>query len=64
MSKKEKNRFENDKFISPAAKYFEVGLYYQKIKNSTKFDKVKIIIYEEFVSNPNRVLKECTDFRN
>ena len=61
--KKEKNRFENDKFISPAAKYFEVGLYYQKIKKILQnFDKVKIIIYEEFVSNPNRVLKECTDF--
>ena len=61
--KKEKNRFENDKFISPAAKYFEVGLYYQKIKKILQnFDKVKIIIYEEFVSNPNSVLKECTDF--
>ena len=26
------------------------------------FHKVKIIIYEEFVSDPNKVLKECTDF--
>ena len=61
--KKEKNRFENDKFISPAAKYFEIGLYYQKIKKILyNFHKVKIIIYEEFVSNPNKVLKECTDF--
>ena len=33
--KKEKNRFENDKFISPAAKYFEIGLYYQKIKKNS-----------------------------
>ena len=61
----ESTRFESDLRISPAAKYFEIGLYYKKIKKILdNFKFVKVIVYEDFISNPKETLRECMSFLN
>ena len=43
--------------------YKEQSLYYKKVKQYLdNFERVKIILFEDFISDPGKTMRECTDF--
>jgi len=43
--------------------YFSVGMYYEQVKSYVEsFDSVKVIIHDDFVANPDEIMKDVFTF--
>ncbi|WP_462252982.1 sulfotransferase family protein [Ekhidna sp.] len=59
--KEEKARIDNK--FNPLWHYRRVGLYADQVQRYLdNFEKVKVVIYEDFKSNPEKILSEICDF--
>jgi len=59
----ENKRLTKDKLLTPMVMYKEMGLYYKMVKAYTEsFKNVHIILYDEFITNTDSVLKDTFEF--
>ena len=61
--KEEKERYKKNKNITPMTLYKSMGLYYHQVKAYLdNFKNVKIVIYDDFKKEPNKVYEEILSF--
>lgn len=60
---KDEQRLEDDKRMTPAARYKHLGMYHDMVKAyQESFSKVHVIIYEDFIQDVDNGLKGVFDF--
>ena len=59
----EEERFINDDTITPMIRYKDMGLYYRMVKDYIlNFNKIHIILYDDFLKNPDLELRKTYRF--
>lgn len=60
---KSENRYFNNKYMTPASRYLELGMYYDQVKEfSNAFTSIHVIIYDDYKADFNSELQKVFKF--